>query len=310
MTKTSILGLLLLALLQGCSEDPKSLTDGIAKEDVANSLIDGIAKEDEVHHEGIGITGEESAQFRRYLSLSASSATEDLIRLTKHDNLTVRCYAAWGLIDKKFERLDSIFKEFLEEPKEVTTYSGCVKSRDCISSVLYHRYWNGIDDTKEESDRLLLALDHIILNTRNVDWLLTVRALENRKYPRDLNPQIERLAFVELNKDAIFYLLKWYPTEYGAKAMESLIGYLNKTKFKNTGTSDYFKVASELLASGDQEAKRAVVSKLKVDRHWTLDEKIFAPLLQRYGINESATIPNTEQGADDQLPARLDAKEP
>lgn len=272
-------GFFLLCFLPGCS--PKK-----------ESLVTEIASVNEMHHQFVGFfSSQESEQYRRYLKLSSSSTTEELLQLTKHPNLVVRGYAGWGLIDRKYEKLDEVFKEFLAEKMEVVTFSGCLKTRDTIASEFYHRYWNSVPDEQKATDALLLKLDEQILNGTQVDWLLVLRALGNRKYPVESNPRIERLAFEELDKNAIFYLLKWYPEEYRAKARVGLLAYLNRTDFKTTGLTDYYEVVEKLLSFGDPETKQAVVAKLRTDRFWTYAAEQFIPFLKSHGIEESSVSP-------------------
>ncbi len=141
-----------------------------------------IASVNELHFRHIGIGFEDSDQFARYEKLSASSTTKELLPLARHQNLVVRCYAAWALVDKKYEDLDALFREFLDEKEEVIVYSVCLKDSDPISSVLYHRYFNSVETPKKETDPLLIRLDNIILNNfPKADRLLIHRALENRK---------------------------------------------------------------------------------------------------------------------------------
>jgi hypothetical protein len=263
-------------------------------------LVAKIASVNEVQYEHIGIAFEDSDQFARYARLSSLADKEKLLELTQHENLAVRCYAAWGLIDARYEHLDSVFREFLAEDKQVNTYSVCIKDKDPISSVLYHRYWGKISESKRETDPLLIELDGIILNSEPKPyWLLILRALENRRYSADFNRRFQHLAFEELNRDAIFYLMKWYPTTYRPEVRKSLMEYLATTKFSEIGTSAYLDVTRELLKFGDDEVRQAVASKIRTDLHWVHEREKFISLLKAQGIDVNSTEAEAGRMEDD-----------
>jgi hypothetical protein len=256
--------------------------DSIAFKDAPqnlDSIIKCIAAINEVQSEHIGWGGTPSENFRNYLQLKKAATTEQLVTLTDNENATVACYAGWALADESYSDLCSVFMKFNRHDRVVVTFSGCIRSSNSISSELYHRYWNNLEISGRPKDKILLGLDSAILFSKNPDWLLLIRALENRIYPEPYKNQISNLAFKDGRSDAIFYLCKWHRAEYADQLKPALLKYLKETEFKNVGTSSYYKTVSELLIFKDSEINNEVIAKLKEDRHWESDKASFMHLL-------------------------------
>jgi hypothetical protein len=253
--------------------------------------VDDIVKRfiatNEVQYEHIGFGASNSKLYQDYLTLTKIADNKELIKLTNHSNAVVRCYAGWALIDIKYSRLDSIYQSFLDKDAEVTTYSIDIKNNDNISSVFYHRYWNSLDFKNKAKDSVLFKLDSLTLFNSNSDWLLILRALENRIYPKTYNKQIEYLAFEKNNRDAIFYLSNWHKAEYVDKLKPALIKYLQTTDFKDVGITPYYHVIEELLKFKDEEIEQLIVEKLRNDKHWEFDKQRFVNLLHDNSIYET-----------------------
>jgi hypothetical protein len=252
--------------------------------------VDEIVKQfistNEVQYEHIGFGSTKSKLYQDYLTLTQIADNNELIKLTNHNNAIVRCYAGWALIDRKYSRLDSIYHSFLNNDAKVTTYSIDIKGNDNISSEFYHRYWNSLDFKDKAKDSVLFKLDSLTLYNANSDWLLILRALNNRIYPKSYNKQIEFLAFEKNNRQAIFYLSNWYKADYVEKLKPTLIKYLQKTDFKNVGITPYYQVIEELLRYKDEEIEPIIVEKLRKDKHWELKRQRFINLLHDYSIYE------------------------
>lgn len=257
-------------------EPPKKLSD-IAKK---------IALINEVQSQHIGNAGIESDNYKNYLELKKVATTDDLLNLTYNQNAVVACYASMALADKSYSDLRTVFSKFLSHDRKVSTFSGCIKSKDGISIELYHEYWNNVEDKAKWTDKILVQLDSIILYHDNSDWLLMTRALENRVYPISYKKRIEELAFKKGNRESLFYLCNWYRADYYDKIKPALINYLKKTDFSKTGITDYYRTVDELLKFRDSEIDTLIVQKLKKDKHWKYDEQKFKSLLDDYSIYE------------------------
>jgi len=242
-------------------------------------VVERIVKINEVQSEFVGIGGEKSENYQNFIQLYEIASTEELIHLTDNENSTVACYASWALADKSYYELKSIFLKFILNDKQVDTFRGCIALQSTISSELYHRYWNKLNETKRATDKILLELDSIILFSQNPFWLLLQRALENRIYIEPFKSQISFLAFNQCRKEAIFYLCNWHKAEYIVQIKASLLKYLNETEFKKTGTSDYYTTIEELFKFKDPEIRFAIIAKMKKDRHWEYEKQRFKYLL-------------------------------
>lgn len=243
------------------------------------AIVDKIAKINEVQHEHVGYGGSESENYKNFKQLKDNATTEELVRLTDHKNASVACYASWALADNVYPDLKTIFQKFILQDKQVETFSGCIKSQDNISSKLYHRYWNNVNISKRPNDKILLGLDSIVIFSKHPYWLLLNRAMENRVYGEPYKTQISILAFEQGQREAIFYLCNWHKAEYADKIKEALVKYLNETEFKNTGTTDYYKTVEELFKFNDLEIRKAIIAKMKKDRHWEMEKGRFKYLL-------------------------------
>lgn len=252
-----------------------------------DEIVKRFISTNEVQYEYIGFGSTKSKLYKDYLTLAINATNNELVKLTNHNNAVVRCYAGWALIDRKYSRLDSIYLSFLNNDAEVITYSIDLKGNDNISTVFYHRYWNSLEFKDKAEDSVLLKLDSLTLYNANSYWLLILRALENRIYPKSYIKQIEYLAFDKNNIDAIFYLSNWYKAEYVDKLKPALIQYLQMTDFKNVGTTSYYRVIDELLKFKDEDIELIIVEKLRKDKHWEFEKQRFVKLLQDYGIYES-----------------------
>lgn len=263
------------------------ILSGFSYSQSVDEIVKRFVSTNEVQYEYIGFGSTNSKLYQDYLTLTKIADNKELIKLTNHNNAVVRCYAGWALIDRKYSRLDSIYQSFLNSDAEVTTYSIDIKDIDKISREFYHRYWNSLDFKDKAKDLVLFKLDSLTLYNSNSDWLLILRALENRIFPKSYNKQIEFLAFEKNNREAIFYLSNWYKAKYVDKLKPALIKYLQTTDFKDVGTTPYYQVIEELLKFKDEEIEQIIVEKLRKDKHWEFDKQRFVNLLHDNSIYES-----------------------
>jgi hypothetical protein len=243
------------------------------------AIVERIAKINEVQEEHVGFAGTESENYKNFKQLKEIATTEELVQLTDNKNATVACYSSWALVDRAYPDLKTIFQKYTLQDRQVETFSGCIKSQDNISSELYHRYWNSVNISKRPEDKILLELDSIVIFSKNPYLLLLNRAMENRVYVEPYKSQISILAFEQGQREAIFYLCNWHKAEYADKIKTALVKYLNETEFKNTGTTDYYKTVEELFKFNDPEIRKAIIAKMKKDRHWEMEKERFKYLL-------------------------------
>ena len=242
-------------------------------------IVSRIEAVNEVQSAHVGEAGVESYNYNNFLDLKKVATVNELVQLTDNKNSVVACYSAMALADKSYFDLKTIFIKFLDKDRQVSTFSGCIKSQDPISSELYHQYWNNVDDNSKAKDKVLIQLDSVILFHKNIYWLLTTRALENRVYNEPYKTQIASLAFDKGNNDAIYYLCNWHKAEYADKLKAALLKYLKKTKFSTTGTTDYYKTIEQLFSFRDEKIRKEIIAKMKKDRHWEMEKERFKFIL-------------------------------
>lgn len=250
-----------------------------------DKIIKRFIQADEVQYEFVGYL--KSELYQDFEKLRDNSDLEYLVELTAHKNSIVKCYASWALADRDYPQIDEVLKSFLAKDDTFTMHTADMKDFESLSVSLYHRYWNRLNPQEKEKDEKIQKLDSIILYSPNTDWLLTLRAFDNRIYPRSFHPRIEELAFDEHNQSAIFYLSNWYKAEYHQELKTALIEYLNKTEFENVGVGEYYQVILELLNFRDEKIEAVVVNKLRTDFHWENDRQRFISLLHDHSIYES-----------------------
>lgn len=243
-------------------------------------IVSRIEAINEVQSAHVGAAGIESDNYKNFIDLEKAATINDLVQLTDNKNSVVACYSAMALADKSYFNLKTIFVKFLNKDRQVSTFSGCIKSTNPISSELYHRYWNNVKDSAKAKDKILLELDSIILFQKNTYWLLTTRALENRVYGEPYKTQIASLAFDKGNNDAIYYLCNWHKAEYADKLKAALLNYLKVTKFSTTGTTNYYKTIEQLFSFKDEKIKKEIIAKMKKDRFWEMEKGRFKFILE------------------------------
>lgn len=115
-----------------------------------------------------GYSGTEPEQYRNYLNLCDTATLEELKTLTDYSNTVVRCYAFWGLCDKKNKEVFEITKKHIQDEELVETQFGCSgadkKVGDIfIASVTYDDYKDGrILDSLQvaELNKLVLSVNN------------------------------------------------------------------------------------------------------------------------------------------------------
>ncbi len=252
-----------------------------------DTLVASIAAENRVDSRGVGIAGERTAQYDRFISLT-QWPIPDLRRLTGHSNLAVRCYAGWALAEKEYPGLDTVLVEFLKEKEMVETFSGCIRSQDPLASELYHAYWNhlrlrerGVPEVAALNDPLMFRMDSIVLYSKGAYWLLLSRALENRVYPTRFNERISALAFREKDLDAVYYLFRNAKETYEKELGAALADQLRKPKL---WPSEYLDVANMILGSDNPKLKDELLKRMRTKGNWKHSLEEFEDLFRRYGL--------------------------
>lgn len=124
-------------------------------------------------------------------------------------------------------------------------------------------------------------LDSLVLYNTSEEELLRY-AFKNRLYPSHFKKQIEKLAFVDKNKDAIIYLSNWYKADYNQKLQLEFKSLLNKDSLNYYQFETYIR---ELVRFNNISNNDFIKKTLKKDTVWKDNEIEMIWFLNRNNIN-------------------------
>ena len=219
-----------------------------------------------------------AANFENFKELKSLASTKDLVLLTKNKNNVVALYSAIALSEANYSDIDKVFLDFLKNRKsKVETQNGCVIGEEIIAVAFYKNYL--FSEKKEE--KLLRKLDSLVLYNTSEEELLRY-AFKNRLYPSHFKKQIEKLAFVDKNKDAIIYLSNWYKADYNQKLQLEFKSLLNKDSLNYYQFETYIR---ELVRFNNISNNDFIKKILKKDTVWKDNEIEMIWFLNRNNIN-------------------------
>lgn len=219
-----------------------------------------------------------AANFENFKELKSLASTKDLVLLTKNKNNVVALYSAIALSEANYSDIHKVFLDFLKNRKsKVETQNGCVISKEIIAVAFYKNYL--FSEKKEE--KLLRKLDSLVLYNTSEEELLRY-AFKNRLYPSHFKKQIEKLAFVDKNKDAIVYLSNWYRADYNQKLQLEFKSLLNKDSLNYYQFETYIR---ELVRFNNISNNDFILKTLKKDTVWKDNEIEMIWFLNRNNIN-------------------------
>ena len=219
-----------------------------------------------------------AANFENFKELKSLASTKDLVLLTKNKNNVVALYSAIALSEANYSDIDKVFLDFLKNRKsKVETQNGCVIGEEIIAVAFYKNYL--FSEKKEE--KLLRKLDSLVLYNTSEEELLRY-AFKNRLYPSHFKKQIEKLAFVDKNKDAIIYLSNWYRADYNQKLQLEFKSLLNKDSLNYYQFETYIR---ELVRFNNISNNDFILKTLKKDTVWKDNEIEMIWFLNRNNIN-------------------------
>jgi hypothetical protein len=105
-------------------ENPKAGT-----KDSIQVLVDTIASVNQIHGVYVGFSGEITAQYRHFETLTRLSDCGDLLNLCNDENPVVRGYAFWGLARKQYPNLDSVLLSHARDEAIIYEIQGGVISQ-------------------------------------------------------------------------------------------------------------------------------------------------------------------------------------
>lgn len=120
---------------------------------------------------GVGLSGEEPKQWRRFLQLEKLATEAELVGLTDYPNSVVRCYALWALADRQSPAVFAVVRKYLYDKQPVSWLSGCTGGEWPVSATLFfYRQSYGYKLTAREK----ATIDSLIQFDPNV-LILTVK---------------------------------------------------------------------------------------------------------------------------------------
>lgn len=139
------------------------------------TLVSAMVEENMLNEEYVGIAGEETEQWKRFVKLSELATNEELISLSDHDNPVVRGYFFRALANRKSSETFSILMKHLSDTTRVQTFSGCIMSEEMLGDYFINIVTPNLIDTnlyklnKQEQawvDSVLLFDKSIVLYAR------------------------------------------------------------------------------------------------------------------------------------------------
>lgn len=201
----------------------------------------------------VGMIATKSPQFERFEKLKKVASQEQLLSLLKHKSPVVKGYAAWGLVDTRYNDLGTVFAQLIESGETVKSTKGCLTGYDQIAAELYQRLESNQWSNKlSEKDRLhnrnqLTQLYSIILRRDTVDFMLSHAFYKNRANP-DNYDIIKKWALEKLELEALVALAE-YKREEDISNLKAL-GTLSFKAIANFTHPDF----KEFLTSTEPES--------------------------------------------------------
>ncbi len=215
--KTLLISLLLVCFCHLNAQNPDS---------VLLELTDSIAKHGRLEDRFVGMVSTKSAQYERYERLRNLTDEEGLLKLLEHKSSVVKGYAAWALVDKKYDRISTVFSQLLESEDEVESQSGCLVLHHPIATELYLRLdgkqWSGSiseEDYLHNRNRLK-QLYAIILQRDTVDFMLSHAFYRNEAAPE--NYEVIKKWALERREPEAMVALAEYQREEDIESIKAL----------------------------------------------------------------------------------------
>jgi len=228
---------------------------GITSCQDVDSLVNSIAKEDRVECKRTGFAGIESSLYKKFEKLKRRATKDELIDLINHESLAVVGYSSYALIDKELIESNKLLERFIDNKESVSTFCGCLMGGSTLSSLVYHRYWNSRIEFPDEEDyeyrvlndsKDLQKMDSLILYSANPDWLLVLRAFENRIYSDNYRTKIEEWAFTKNDFSALKYVFKNLREGNEKKLIKSFVEYVNNEENHRAQKEEVIQMKSEI----------------------------------------------------------------
>jgi hypothetical protein len=130
------------------------------------AIVNKLEEKNMLYGPAVGYGGVKDEQWTNFEELLKNAGTDELIILTKHKNPVIRCYAFWGLVEKRDKGCYQILLNHLTDSESVTTFFGCVISGQMVGDVFLQLMNPAFYD---EDVNKLTTLQHDILTQAERD---------------------------------------------------------------------------------------------------------------------------------------------
>ncbi|MFP7655716.1 hypothetical protein [Chryseobacterium proteolyticum] len=197
--------------------------------------------------------------FKKLVQLASE---DELLSLINNRNKTVAVYASVGLLERRPEKIDKIFSNFLNLKTTIHTENGCLVGDLNPAEPLYQKYLYSLPGKNRQSDQLLKKLDSIIVFNVNSPESLLQEVFRYKIYPKSYRKRIETLAFKDHKISAATYLSRWHKGDYSELLQKEFISMIKNDTLIGVQKKIYLK---ELLSFRNARNKEFILNYLKKD---------------------------------------------
>ena len=222
--------------------------------------------------------------FKNFELLKKKTKTDYLLKLTDSQNPVLATYASFGLIDKKYKNIFSIYQKFIGNDRPVVTLSGCIGDQSTSSTEFYFYYKSSLEKSKIATNKNLIKMDSIILTNKNTHKDIIGIVLKNRKYEEKYMPQIEYFAFEKEYLSAINYIISLNNPKYENQIKNVMLNIVMKADLSSIDLNDYKFFVDKLLTYNDNEINFKIISMIKSNDFNPSVKPDFVELLKKHNL--------------------------
>jgi len=182
-----------------------------------------------------GFVPRPTKSYKKYQKFKLGAKTKELLNLSNSQNLSVKTYANWALIEKLKNGYEQIFEKILQDTSRITYVCGCTSSYEKMSSTTYYNYidskenffWSGGQlSEKLKTDQKLYRLDSLVILSNPINNELLGYVLANREYKSlKILDRIVELAFVEEIPEAGAYIKEYINSDTFKSQKIKILGF-------------------------------------------------------------------------------------
>lgn len=174
-------------------------------------IVDKIAKDNVYKGSAVGYAGQRTKQWDRFQTLKKRATDEELIKLTNHENSTVKCYSFQALAERNNPKTFDILLNHLKNNDIVETFQGCMMGRQSVGDffidVLTSNYISV--NTYKLNEEQKNTVDSILLFDDEVQLVAKLYLLESIEPKEHFYNRIKEIYNRENNKSALIAISKY-----------------------------------------------------------------------------------------------------